>query len=335
MAKLVICISMCLLVGKCTMKKMFMKIIIIVFVILAISIIIYYSDNNYEVINYNVYSKLQDIEYSYGINYNIEDELLYSIKNKLIKKINREYKNENCIKDWYNIKNSMVEIQYGNNQSLIINFSLLEIENINESYHIYGIKYIAEKEYLYFVLSNWYNNYICSYNISKSEIKIINRFYNNNYQYSEKYTYKCVDNKIFVPVADNKIYIYDVIDMKSRTLDIKATIFSVNKNGNLIAYIDNDNNLCIYNFETKTSRIIRKIKRNIGIIDIDDDGNFVILVEDSNIYSLLAGVDSHRGYKINFLNLYEVSTGKCQTIKKSGLFKVIRDAYFVDESINK
>lgn len=89
LVKLVICINMCLLLGRCTMKKMFMKIIIILFVILVISLFVYNLDKNYEVIDYNAYSKLQDIEYFYGINYNVEDELLYSIKNKSIKRINK------------------------------------------------------------------------------------------------------------------------------------------------------------------------------------------------------------------------------------------------------
>lgn len=331
--------------------------ILVSFVGDAVDLAMSWNANN---INFDRYINAPNILYEYGTTNDV-DVFLYegntnktSVYKQKIFKAHYDFQNENAINkicineetgdeycfDYYISAFNNNKVNTGirrinkkeNIDEIIWNNDLLKEEYNDNEIALFYLNYSQVTNELFFYFKENGEAVLSKFDLTSGiYTRIINyKAINYNYLFYHTYNYVMTNNNIFVINTNSQLCIYNILKRELTETDCKVYNFAVSKDEKSVYLIDLMNNLCVYDIDNQTMDVILKLDNNVERIDVDKNKNFILCVETlKNKSTLFGGTTSHT-YRQNELNLYEISTKSCQTIKKSGMFKVLFDAKFVD-----
>ena len=214
---------------------------------------------------------------------------------------------------------------YDNNNNVILDLDIVAQEFGYNSYECRLLKYDEINGILYMVITNLYTRHLLfSYNINNTQIVEITKI---SPRYGERSVfYEFNKNIIYVLNDKNELCEYNFDTKELKNLFIKPLCYSVSDD----KIIYNDKRF-IYEYD-KSSETTKKLfkKRHIEEIDINKDGTFLLTIEtmfgQTKLYDKFLYFNTH---SMNCLKIYELSTGKSKILVNGNKEYYITSASFL------
>lgn len=263
------------------------------------------------------YSNNINIKYGIRSNYGYNSYIL-NINNNNVTEATKSVVNYSDNKyeefDGYHVaKIKGIKAVYDIDNNVVLNLDILAKNNGYKNYECTLLKYDKTDKLMYLLIHESYpKQFFVMYDMNTGRVEEITKIGNKYNNELVNFSYELNNSTIYILNDENELCEYNFDIKEFKNLQIKPKCYSVADEK--IIYLDNDY-LYEYNIVSTNVKKLFKLKGFIIDIFVDRNANFILVIEEliwrTNIFDRFLQWPTHN---MNCLKIYELSTGKSKVL---------------------